>query len=529
MVTKINMKQLFIITAIALLLYSCMEEQGNYDYNDINEIAISGIESYYVLKQFEVPGIEPVIQQTINTDESNLKYIWYTSQGDTLCQKKNFTDTLYLLPGKYSLFYVITDKNTGVFTKAKFTAEVFGGTGPGVLVLSNLNGEASLAFFNETEVITNIEEAIPGGIGKNPVKVMYNYPGFFQNNNKYPIPPLVTVMCDDGRGGLVLSPFTFKPEFEYSKFFHFAPDVVEPQGFGYSNYGHKTPLASPSAYYGNFYYEYICNNGLIHERYAHQGSSVKTDSLEAPMKFNASFSGPNDNSGYEASPHLMVNIATFFAYDRKNRRFVQRSSVWPYTSVMPVLKKVDAISYDPFDPHNMGENMEMLHGDIGFSPSNTQNWFMVFKNETNTFFYSYAINFLQGGAHMVPMTGEKAPFNADADTRFANSLLHPGIYYSKGSKIFSYPLLSGSSIEEYDLGSNQKITCMWVEAFYKKDSNGKLVYEHTRLYVGASDPAGGEKKGSVYIFRTRDNLKLELLREIKHIGGDIVSFAWKNS
>ena len=40
---------------------SCYKDKGNYDYHDINELTITGINSYYQLRQGDVLKISPTI------------------------------------------------------------------------------------------------------------------------------------------------------------------------------------------------------------------------------------------------------------------------------------------------------------------------------------------------------------------------------------------------------------------------------------------------------------------------------------
>lgn len=89
--------------ALSVLLFSCYQDKGNYDYKDVNDFTISfspkgGEGNIYLINQ---PGsqadtflLSSVVTQTINQDDSNLKYTWYRRQTiDGV--KEPYKDTIY--------------------------------------------------------------------------------------------------------------------------------------------------------------------------------------------------------------------------------------------------------------------------------------------------------------------------------------------------------------------------------------------------------------------------------------------------
>lgn len=71
------MKKIVIMIAVALSLYSCYDDKGNYEYNDTNEIVIK-LKNSYLAESFNTTvEIQPEITQTIRKDNNNLTYTWY--------------------------------------------------------------------------------------------------------------------------------------------------------------------------------------------------------------------------------------------------------------------------------------------------------------------------------------------------------------------------------------------------------------------------------------------------------------------
>ena len=63
---------------MAALLTSCFDDKGNYDYQNINEVTIEGIDRTKVYELFSYEStltINPVVKSTVG-DEKNYDYTW---------------------------------------------------------------------------------------------------------------------------------------------------------------------------------------------------------------------------------------------------------------------------------------------------------------------------------------------------------------------------------------------------------------------------------------------------------------------
>lgn len=496
-------KLISVFSILILSLASCMQEKGSYSYDEINRIMVGNIKEMESVLQFESPDIVPEITQSFYDGEDNLEFLWAVSKDDkkdTLCTHRNFDVPVALVPGIHYLTYYIIDKNTGIYTATRFTLEVKSVLGSGLMVLSDLNGQANLAYIYDDKVFPNIEQTIPGGLGKNPVEVYY-----FPKSSK--TPAYVAVFCKDERGGAMLDAVTLTKEMDYKDFFEMSLNTVDPQGYIHSKYGYK--LSSPSYYCGDLNFDFICNEGLIYDRYIYASFN----------KMNAAYSS-SDEKGYEASPWMMSydGYGFLYIYDRKNHRFMQKEDrgsnrlmpveTWPQSNV--------------FDPLDVGEGMELVFGDIGYVNDSKPMYYLVFKEKTKYYcvktwiYYSYFL------------TPYKEEINAPIDehTCFGVHLMAPSLYYSVGDIIYNFDTESRTSELRWS-AKGQKITCIKAEPFIKRKENGTLVYDHMRLYVGVSGTAVNGKAGSVYILKANNDNSLEEIAHYKNISGEIKSFAWK--
>lgn len=104
---------------------SCVEDEGNYDLNPVNEIIISGIEdSYSRIAYSESLSISPVLECTAaDVNEDDLEYKWFICEGlQSLSQHKhtiigsgkNLNYPLNIAPGTYTIYFQVKDNTTGL-------------------------------------------------------------------------------------------------------------------------------------------------------------------------------------------------------------------------------------------------------------------------------------------------------------------------------------------------------------------------------------------------------------------------------
>jgi len=137
----------FSILAIIALLSACYDDKGNYNYVDINEVEISGIEEKFEVDRFDIISISPSLQGSLaKNDESSYTYEWYLDK-TLIAETRDLNFEVTSSIGSYTLKLVVTDTSTG--TKAFNTSTVVvnsASSSDGILVVSNQNGFADLSY-----------------------------------------------------------------------------------------------------------------------------------------------------------------------------------------------------------------------------------------------------------------------------------------------------------------------------------------------------------------------------------------------
>ncbi|WP_166664863.1 PKD-like family lipoprotein [Pedobacter metabolipauper] len=101
-------------------LGSCSKDLGNYEYHDINEVTITGVNKTYTLRRgFDTLRINPTILGTMDeSDPSRYQFRWIlrntTGFLDTIGEERNLVYPIVLEPIPHDLYYRVTDKKTGV-------------------------------------------------------------------------------------------------------------------------------------------------------------------------------------------------------------------------------------------------------------------------------------------------------------------------------------------------------------------------------------------------------------------------------
>lgn len=167
-------KVLFYILSI-LALSSCYKDKGNYDYVDINVVAINGIDSSYTVDYGSIFSLKPDLSFTKDDgkDTSAYSYLWLasaagnglTSQLDTLAMSRDLEERITLPSGKYDIFYRVRDKNTGVTYSKRFLIAVVTSVYEGWLLLSEVNNSSRLDMLSKGVAGYKAIYDLPGTIG----------------------------------------------------------------------------------------------------------------------------------------------------------------------------------------------------------------------------------------------------------------------------------------------------------------------------------------------------------------------------
>ncbi|WP_439183868.1 PKD-like family lipoprotein [Carboxylicivirga taeanensis] len=138
-------KYLYIVFVSVSLLTSCYKDEGNYDYREINELSLEGIELSYDIDLDDTLKITPQLIGTLYNDTSQFTYRWEINRS-VVAESLNLAYRVKSLGNKLCRF-IVHDKETEVETAQSFDLNVSSATaGDAILVLSNYKNRAELSY-----------------------------------------------------------------------------------------------------------------------------------------------------------------------------------------------------------------------------------------------------------------------------------------------------------------------------------------------------------------------------------------------
>lgn len=170
------MKKILLMLCV-IGLFSCVDDEGNYDYIKVNEVTINeisidgdtleGIESRNVISKIDTIRIRLGIEGTLNQNKlDNYEYEWYICSGShkhtVISREKDLVYPVIVEPGQYTFYVQVTDKATDLkWLQSTFITVVTPLT-RGFLILGDLeNGTVGLDMVamppdKDTTVITDV-------------------------------------------------------------------------------------------------------------------------------------------------------------------------------------------------------------------------------------------------------------------------------------------------------------------------------------------------------------------------------------
>lgn len=178
------MKRLVYIIVFALGLTACYDDKGSYDYHDICEVNIEGLESVYeTVYRESVLEIDPTVTVTEGNigDTTRFAYEWranvpYNST-ELIGTERILNYRVELAPRDYTLYFRVTDRQTGVVTVATSTLKVGTAYSKGILLIGeNTQGEADVQMLSMVKDTVLYKELLKNSglpVLKNPVDIIH--------------------------------------------------------------------------------------------------------------------------------------------------------------------------------------------------------------------------------------------------------------------------------------------------------------------------------------------------------------------
>lgn len=426
-------------TLYLLLVASCSKDLGNYDYHDINELAISGIaSSYSVMTGIDTLHIEPQIAATEpDLSDARYHYFWILRGSnqfvDTVSTARMLDYPIDLAPETFTLHFRAVDKQTGVAWWINSDLIVGTPYSRGLLLIGeDEQGQAEaemLSMVADTLHIPNI--LANSGLPALTQPVNFLHTGgaasymklwIFTRSGSYYLDRLTMKGVSTNRFGNLV--YTTDPiQTETLDPIAFAPQILNTAGTT-----------------GNSYIRaMLCSDGSVFVSYTLLNGG---DFYPNPMNR----AGDNPDKLLKAAPYLLYSIGSLNAvmwYDSENDRFMNISNIGLSTSSTVL---ADGIS-DPFPWNQAGVGRTLVYAE---NTRNTDggsvngNSFAIAKDGSNQHylykFYANGANPAKRAAYTVlPMAidFDKADFYAFSSNRTV-------VFYSVGNRLYAYDYNPGN-------------------------------------------------------------------------------------
>ncbi len=174
------MKKIVILFCTMIFAWACYEDKGDYDYREINQITIQGIDTLIRCDQMDLLSIPVTLEGTQYSDTNRFSYLWEVNR-EAVSRTKDLNIYANFPLGENTARFIVTDKELGTKAFRNFRINVSSSTaGDGILVLSKYKGYAELSFKRldkEGSVFSpHFYESIAGHrLGTEPRKIHRNY------------------------------------------------------------------------------------------------------------------------------------------------------------------------------------------------------------------------------------------------------------------------------------------------------------------------------------------------------------------
>jgi hypothetical protein len=244
---------------LLLCLFSCVDDNGNYTYEDVNGMypakIVSGIEQNYEIMVGDTLVITPEFSDDAKIDESNYEYLWFNLKRDTLGHERKLVYPVHLKSGGYTLYFRIKDKQKGTMKYYSSYLRVTTEFSQGWFLTKELeNGVTDLDFIKyEGKYLPNIIDMVNGEkIPGKPVKTTFAYTSYGVFNDKTnSIESRPTFIVATESNIWSLNGVDMSIHFRTNNMFIEVPDVINPYDMG-------------TYYCGTLNTTILVNNGKFH-------------------------------------------------------------------------------------------------------------------------------------------------------------------------------------------------------------------------------------------------------------------------
>ncbi len=282
---------------LSLLMTSCAEDKGNYNYHDLLDLEITGVEDNLSVLTFADLHLTPDLGANAQS-EDNYEYEWKVISQDenqevtVIGNERDLNYRVELAAGAYTLYYTVTEKSTGLYWRQSYRLTVSDTTTEGWMVLCSDGGRARLDMVSAVTGETYIDL-----LKDNKDMPVYHGPRKIQWLSKYAdYDSPYYLLTDEGATRLGKNKFGWKEEYDFkyevATLADLCPHSITLAGFG------RMIVSGTDAYYN----ETISISGLY-------GDKVNEGFAVAPCV------GANVSAS-------MIYAAVYLMYDIDSKRFM---------------------------------------------------------------------------------------------------------------------------------------------------------------------------------------------------------------
>lgn len=429
-----------LVALVIGISFSCSKDLGNYDYHDINEVDVNFDSTSYSLMQGMPIKIVPKISFTMDEsgDTANYSYRWQAHR--IVSNKDEFTTVgternleapyLALSPDDYTLFYKVTDKNTGVTWTSECALKVRTSIYEGWLALCDDNGKSRLDMVSiidgspvvMNDVLTRVGSNIPSSYtDAAPIEVQ----SFGSGKGFYGI----YIMTEGGATRIEEETFMWDETYDIINEFD-----AEPQsGFVPSHISYVTGY--------EMYLHDTNGNAYFYSRTAQANYALPISTLDLKDFFKV--------SKYVASNTF--SMYPTYLYDETNQRFIRH-----YKGMTQLNKSSKITNGNKLTSWNTGKDLVYMDKQGGARDGDVT---AILKDPADSKFY--VLRFAGAGTPTQKKYEELDINNFEGISSFDdiehyavhNSL--PYLFYNKGGKVYEYDMELKQSFLMLDLGSKE--------------------------------------------------------------------------
>lgn len=531
-----NMKNKYLLVAglfSSMFLTSCYEDKGNYTYSEVEQIEITLPTGLSAMANSESIVFEPEVVSSLsgNVDASNDNYEFnckidyrhtdpetgqYVYWLDINPDKSKSINYFAKLPaGNYTIWYSVTNKETGFTANAKGSVSVLTSTYEGWMVLSN-NGADKAVRLDMISRNSKGQPMLVSDILGEKAPDLKNATQLFLYPSMYYGQEAVFLMSEDGGYRLDVDKLTLV-ETNNMKLTDFIVSNVP---------GEPVSMVAPctSSFIAPASRFCVTSEG---NAYAIR-SNAAGSSFEDPM--NAAVSGGDPT--YKVSPMTGTSMARpgnstcVLCYDVTNKRFVG----WNYNASNNALLFTLADPSDAERKFSYQTGMELVH--------------MEGTRFSDGLVYS-VLQDAQGKRHIygINLSGSRftqeciySDINAEHFNDAENYAFHsqfPFMFYSYGKKVYSYNLGTGAVIQVLDLPANETVTKMKFNLYinasldYLNGMNPTQEFLDKQFDLIVASTSGAENGGVVRFYDIDLSGQMNKLEEYTGFGDHIVDVTYR--